>query len=216
MNPTYAFISDEIQWGNAPSWAAFIVATIAASLAYGAFLREQRRDLINSEIRLREQANKVAAWWDPTQVDGYHVVIRNASELPVEDVEVIASYVEEVTHSYKTNRSALPFTLTHTGPHIYLDASGAPVLPPGESLVVELEISREEAPEVSLVLSFRDAQGVQWKRSGGELVANEEKPQPIWFRPFTGESAYRLAKPIVATVVVTIGLTQIVREMFFN
>lgn len=190
MNHTYAFISNDIKWGTAPSWAAFIVATIAAGLAYGAFRREQRRDRVNAEIRLREQAAKVAAWWDTKGEDfGYFVVLKNASELPVEGVTVAALHSRPVDASGRKIVQRVPIRPEQSGSALNLDSREFAVIPPGESETFELDIDMHEGREVFIDLTFRDAQGIEWKRSRGKLTANDEKTQPIWFRAFNADSA---------------------------
>lgn len=186
MTSTYAFISDAIQWGNVPSWAACIAATIAALLAYGAYRREQRRDHVNAEIRLREQANKITAWWDPDADAGYWVVIKNASNLPTDDVTVVASRPRgEGGSSRPRPRSALRMIGDFIG------SVTVAVIPPEESRRVQIHVKGEFGvvawDDIELTLTFRDAQGIQWRRSRGELVANEDETQPAWYNVFRND-----------------------------
>ena len=210
MTSTYAFISDAIQWGNVPSWAAFIVATIAALLAYGAYRREQRRDHVNAEIRLREQANKITAWWDSDADAGYWVVIKNASNLPADDVTVVASHPREEGRTSRTRpRSALRMIGDFIG------SVTVAVIPPEESRRVQIHVKGDVGVfawvDVELALTFRDAQGIQWRRSRGELVASEDESQPAWYNVFRNDPRSGV-KAVIGCLLVVAGSVAMVAE----
>lgn len=163
MTATAGIPWDAIQWGNAPSWAAFVTAAIAAVLAMAAFRREQRRDQVAQQIRLQEQANKVAAWranWKRAGLIENGVRVRNASDLPVDAVLVVIGSPEGQGQFVRI-----------------ID-----VIPPGET--IDVPFGRDDKPYGRVRIGFTDAQGVTWVRMNGKLTVDDDKTQPSWYRAF--------------------------------
>jgi hypothetical protein len=80
----------DIDWGNAPSWLAVTAASVAAGLT-------AQNVRVDVQDRRQRQAELVAAWWGVTE-DARRLGmpwsesgawLRNASSLPVYDVDVI-------------------------------------------------------------------------------------------------------------------------------
>lgn len=155
----------DVDWGNAPSWGALVAAIVAASFA-------GRNVLVDRHDREREQAAKVAAWWAVRDVrvdqrfgiivTEYGAWLRNASEVPVYDVEVKWLYGERV---YASERM--------------------PLLPPqAETVFLEIPKSSEASDDsktlgaidevdggLAVRLTFRDSAGKVWHRSEhGRLI----------------------------------------------
>lgn len=95
-----------VQWGDVPTWVsaagtvmALIFAAVAAVMAKRVYTIESRRDQQNEidrrerdEQKRAEQASRVSAWYAAEKAESgeltWGAVIRNASELPVYDVNV--------------------------------------------------------------------------------------------------------------------------------
>ncbi|MGY1855474.1 hypothetical protein [Modestobacter sp. SYSU DS0290] len=168
----------DVDWGNAPSWAAFGTAIIAARYAAGAYRREERRDRVNAELRLREQATKFSAWADllpeeressgrVVKSERYALTLRNSSDEIIENVvcDFLPKGKDDVLH-----------TVTYT------------LVAPGgrEEVALPYELLVQQ-PDVRA--SFVDGKGITWIRFRGRLDAStaDGVRQPVWWRAYEYE-----------------------------
>lgn len=165
----FASIGSTIDWGNAPSWAAFATAVIAALIAVGAYQRERRRDRIAWQARVAAQAAKFAGWimGDRTTTNLY---LHNASDLPIFNVNVWFWQMDWNTH---TTLEAAFDSFNHL--------EDQAVVAPGETVhktLVGFDVAQE------ITVTFTDAQGVLWSRHKGTLQPHEGpgEKQPPWFQ----------------------------------
>lgn len=172
-----------MEWGTVPAWVTAAAAGLALIFAAGAYRREGRRDHVNAELRLREQANKVAAWEDvlwaddviehdptgeqsPVREERFVVQIRNSSDLPIERVlaDLVDDATGEVLHTARTR-----------------------LVKPETTESIDLPSSLF-ALDFAVRLRFMDAQGVSWERWGGTLEPESDRSkQPAWWRSFEYE-----------------------------
>lgn len=162
------------RWGTGPdtlpgwiealsTFAAFIAAVIAVRYTKRVFEIEQKRDERLDEDRRSAQASTVAAWvgiktihiekerdsWRPARdVEQYGYFLRNASELPVTNLE------------FRTGKMLESF-------------ESLDVLPPGdEPLFIRLDqnvvndFTNDGVESPPVTLSFTDAAGHRWIRDG--------------------------------------------------
>ena len=136
-----------IDWGDFPTWAAFLGAVLAVlvslrSIRHSFAVEREARTARELDQR-RAQAVSVAAWRDLGQgTDKRHpVVIRNGSDAPVYGAYLIGSLVKGALHSW----------------------AKVGTIPPGAFCLWFMD---DEQPHVGVAvgLVFRDAQGNEWTR----------------------------------------------------
>ena len=175
----------DIDWGNAPSWAAFAAGVTAATFAVQAYRREGRRDRIAEDLRLREQSGKVGAWLVRVNTEEVTVHCLNLSDLPVTDVFVVIWGVE---FDYETGTAGetveqyeRQFANWRPGynQELKFSRSDKPPAPIADSFS-EADDLRSESDGVviryvdrklkwSIVCEFFDAQDLHWRRKDGRL-----------------------------------------------
>lgn len=147
--------------GDVPTWLATVGAGVAALFAYRAYKIESARDEMHALRLKEEQAASIAIWADrlpnpytdaPGELECFR--LRNASQLPVHDVRVLA----------------FAFTWPNTEdvqPRSYFDVGTVPPNDKPELHMVEISQS------VSYVyaLQFRDAAGNIWHRDRRGILA---------------------------------------------
>lgn len=183
-------------WGDFPSWIiaitttlAFAAAAIAARVTYRLYKVEAGRDETAAgdrearrEAERRVQANKVAAWFHSEQdaVSGtgkallvtWGAVVRNASDLPVLDVKVTFSIVQD---------------LGTKAPWQPVQAAGLLeriiVIPPGDERFIAIpdeigELAAKIGSDSHVVsIEFSDAAGNRWERNPrGVLIDLSARP----------------------------------------
>ncbi len=165
------------QWGDVPTWInaitttfALVAAAVAAMVAYRLYQIESSREARTAEDResvaegrRRAQANKVAAWFDSKDAASkvWGAVIRNASDLPIFDIQV---------------RFVFNFELWSGGPRDNMEAEDAEqlirVLPPSVDRFIEMPESYRRITEgyefdikLHMVeIEFTDAASNRWLR----------------------------------------------------
>lgn len=152
----------DVDWGNAPAWAALVAASLAAGFA-GRNVWHDRRD------RLQQQARKVAAWWGlsndatfrgfPRRGSGAWLL--NASDVPVYDVVVEWLHCGRVVE--KRSRRVLPPSAEPEFVGI-LKAYSAGDTEAAERYQKVLDAIGEVEDGFDVRLSFRDAGGRRWTR----------------------------------------------------
>ncbi|WP_146099678.1 hypothetical protein [Kineococcus xinjiangensis] len=164
----------DLDWGNLPSWGAFLAASIAVTLAAGAYKREGQRDQLKQRLAIQEQASKVGAWIARV-VEGRAVEARllNRSDLPVTNMEV---WVEAKLKPGLTGRTGPPIisNLGHT----------IPVLEPKDDKTATMNLpagTTEESYDFRVTSTFTDALGIKWRRTPDSLEPDGEN-QPSWHR----------------------------------
>ena len=162
-----------VDWGDFPTWVSSVTTTLAL-VAAGIVVkieldrdrvREEERQALGVKSEQADQADRVAAWFDPR--DGLNLVrFRNATDLPVYDVVL---------------------TITPSGSSGFR-AEFIPLIPPGlediqppgpcsEFLRAHSEHLGAEAKDAYLrrthvVIEFRDAAERRWRRNAnGTLEA---------------------------------------------
>lgn len=175
MTPHHASIGSTIDWGNAPSWAAFGTAVIAATLGWGAYRREKRRDRIADQARVREQASKFAGWIE-SDASETRLYLRNASDLPIVNVTAWFYQMDWLTETTLKEATRNPTYI-----------SSFDVVAPGATLELN-DLRFKVAQEISL--TFTDAQGVLWARHKGSLDPYQPpgQRQPRWFEAIKWET----------------------------
>lgn len=156
-----------IDWGNVPSWAAFLAASTAAIFTWRALVRERRRDAQRQKDSRRSEAERFGAWIGrdesfQSQFEGdFHVKLRNASEQPIYDVRFQILNLRE--------------------PRDKAFTASLPVVPPADKaqdfrlgpdmqsrlrvITQQTQALRESSPGFGLEVSFRDSAGRRWRRS---------------------------------------------------
>jgi hypothetical protein len=181
------------EWVSATSTAgALIAASFAAWYAAGAFGVERIREDRWQQEQRASQASLVAAWTRPTlrmvaagelnveAITGVTVWLRNASQVPVTQIEFELFHVRQVAPG---RGGALLTSLVFKQ---HLD-----VLPPGDR-PMELQITDPGvldelssswsldmpwAPELRIVLRFQDSAMRRWRRSTSGILSEEDLPQ---------------------------------------
>ncbi len=178
----YASIGSTIDWGNAPSWAAFGTAVIAAGFAAGAYQRERRRDRIAWQARIGAQAFKFAGWITGDR-EATQLYLHNASDLPIYNVNVWFWQMDWFTHT----------TLAEAFEN-FNELHGEDVVAPGETIHKALP-GFDVAQEITV--TFTDAQGVLWSRHKGSLQPDGApgKKQPVWFQEIHWNRADETSNP---------------------
>ncbi|WP_157874030.1 hypothetical protein [Kineococcus radiotolerans] len=170
----------DIDWGNAPSWAAFAAASIAATFAARAYRREERRDRLKTTLEIREQASKVGAWVEKNQGSDLVVRIMNTSDLPVTQARLRVHVTWEPCSAYRFH------TVRHDGVRVgsgYEDFELGTLSPKHDQMFpvsLEAELALATARSATLELQFDDAQGVSWTRDNGRLESVKLGLQPEW------------------------------------
>ena len=159
-----------INWGDVPTWVSAvttITATAGAGWAayatWGVLKLERTRDEEAAKVNRQQLANGVSAWLDyeaGNLTNEYGLEIRNMSGQPISSFEVIVHVDHEgdiVVHRRR-------------------------IVPPGEDRV---PVSREAFhairkhlgvkmsdlfSSVGIILTFRDAAGVEWRRTESGLL----------------------------------------------
>jgi hypothetical protein len=171
-------------WGDVPTWLAFIAAVAAGIAAVFLYKTELERDRIaaadrraQAEEARRSQANKVAAWYvartatygDNVRLPGFMLfgaMIRNASDLPIYDVYVT---FYQVTHSSVAGK----WGVIEVAPA----KLALRVVPPGETELVNAPETMGAGDQQRFVvgIEFRDAAGGRWERDAmGQLRPNDK------------------------------------------
>jgi len=152
----------DVDWGNAPAWAALATASLAAGFA-GRNVWHDRRD------RLQQQASRVAAWWglsnDPTfrgfPRRGSGAWLLNASDVPVYDV--VVEWLHNGGVVEKRSRRVLPPSGEPEFVGI-LKSYGSDDTEAAERYQKVSEAIAEVEDGFDVRLSFRDARGRHWTR----------------------------------------------------
>ncbi len=169
----------DVDWGNAPSWGALIAAVIAASFA-------GRNVLVDVKDRQRAQAGQVAAWWGKSKMvsseggalpsrtrEFFGAWVRNASEVPVYDVEVVWLY-EGKRHTARTVRMLPPNEQSdfYPMPHDKDPQSPWDDLSPEEKVMAAIDAT---AGGLDVEVSFRDSEDRKWRRSPSGALTRVKK-----------------------------------------
>ena len=158
-------------------WITLLAAISAAIFAYRALRRESRRDRIADETRLKEQARKFSAWFtyenqvtSRGDITGASVTVKNASELPIENV--IAWFW------YGTRHEDVPFAQVAAGNDPIIVFGTVP--PRAE----RCQIQHYDVAKLGLNLSltFSDQQGNRWVRHGGLLERETSAHHPTYVK----------------------------------
>ncbi|WP_244872184.1 hypothetical protein [Catellatospora sp. TT07R-123] len=182
---------------EAPNWISAVATVIGSIGTVGALIatyrllrREADRDAITAQDRQGRQAEESArqarliSGWHSTRYDVTEEVyehgafIRNASELPIYDVQV---FWRRVMTDDQTFEAAWA--------NVWIYHIEIPVLPPAkEPLYQEMWapnysffnlLEREGYPKLAVEIEFRDAAGRCWRRDhGGDLSAVTETKRP--------------------------------------
>lgn len=192
-----------VNWGDVPTWVsaiaaigALVAAIVAGRTAKRIFLLELARDKDATEEKKRSQATHISAWakWTKTNV-GHNLpmlIIRNASDLPVYDVQF--DLVDQL--------------------NVVLSSEHQDVLAPSEqpvelALVISADrragLSEAKGQSLRVRLSFRDSSGTAWMReTDGSLYqvvsdasARERRPQRSQSGPVMLENKPDLVVPPV-------------------
>lgn len=192
-----------LSWGDIPTWVlaittllAFLAASFAGLVAYDLFTIEAKRDLEAAGQRLRDeaerearreadrrvQANKVTAWFDfydsledNLPISTWGAVVRNASDLPILDVQVRIYWVID-----PGDGSPWTADLRYESPDRFR------VLPPGQSRHSNLpQDIRDMEPECNdqtylVAIDFTDNSGARWTRDArGALAEAKQTDTPV-------------------------------------
>lgn len=171
-------IRQALDFGDVPTWLATVGAFIAAYFALRAFQAEQDRDERQEQADNRAQAEKVAAWVatvDDTRHPGIPgwtagFVIRNASELPVYDVDVTL-FAGGDSWAVSIIRVLPPGTEEYPVP--------APMIANLTETVDEDLQSSDIVEMTSVILRFRDASGRLWSRDTSGVLAPSQPAVPF-------------------------------------
>lgn len=174
-----------LEWGDVPTWlsslggiGALIAASIAAKASLNVLRIESDRDKDADERAQRAQADLVAAWLtteDETDWNAWHLCVINESKIPIfEFVVDILSTADDEAYFYEdvtVNEDNI------TRRHL-------PVVGPGRTSIPIPELLEDLTEEESLEqlgflhssvgvssthevwITFRDAAGIRWVRSG--------------------------------------------------
>lgn len=169
--PLPGFHGRSYRLGQRPAWFAAVAAAIAGSLALSSFRREQRRDKVAQELRLREQSSKFSGWLEERNHQTI-LHLKNASELPIEQVNGWFWSGEPYGQTFNDVLEK------------YCEMTWDRVVPPGTLLSRPLDF---DATDDNFSLSFTDAQGIFWVRHNGTLETATYKTQPRWYQAFDFE-----------------------------
>lgn len=178
-------VADFPAWWEATSTAAaFAAATLAAVYAATTFERERSRDEERELQRRQEQASLVAAWVGELAphssstgpvpiatggVSAVRVQLRNASALPVENVEIRVE-LTEILASGATMSQDLPLHILDVLPPD--DRPLAYVVPVPARHGAGMKVRAQTVDWSARVdLSFLDATGIGWTRKAGHPLA---------------------------------------------
>ncbi|GAB4049689.1 hypothetical protein GCM10028775_19110 [Catellatospora paridis] len=168
-----------VDWGDAPTWLAFLAASLAGFTAYKVYGVESRRDETAAKLQaqrdddaIRSQASVVAAWYTRRAYEvtapgagtetrhGWGVAIANGSGVPVYDVQVDFYFSSPLINDGEPS-----------GPRGSVTRR---VLPPGSHFFLAKESMLRDVDDRSLYLvslKFRDSSNRRWMRTvTGELL----------------------------------------------
>ncbi len=159
-----------IDWGDVPTWLAFIGAALAVFYTRRTLLIEQARDEERREDQRREQAAKFAAWCtdrarrDELQWHG-GLILRNASEVPVYDVSVTFHLRGTERRGERYTRGVVP-----PGEHYAFDVDSTGMFTLISENAYGVQTFMEDWDEYLPEVTFTDAAGHVWSRNvRGEL-----------------------------------------------
>lgn len=186
----HTWTADHIDWGDAPTWLAFIAAFAAAIYTGRALQRERNRDAAATVEQKRRQATQISAWADASAGQATwsllaHVAVLNLSEQPVTRVRVILT-VDQVEHLVDELRvlppgsrevrlsdtvvdAVLP-TITETNPPEQAALYGAGFI------VLDWA---DRFRDLAVSIEFTDAAGVRWLRDEDGLREIDTAPHLV-------------------------------------
>lgn len=172
----WEWLAHTVQWGNAQellTWlvagAALFFAAKAANAAKNAEIRQNEQIQEIRSDKVREQANRIAAWPTIAQTGSQVVMIRNASDLPVHNFHIVIG--GKGWPRYTEVKKVLPPT---TSPVILTNDANDQILLRSPSLSIE---------DYSVSYGFRDAAGRYWIREPNEDVHESDKAAlSRWYR----------------------------------
>lgn len=165
-----------MNWGDVPTWLGALVTAAALIAAFKVYKIESDRDARAATERReqfqaerRAQADKVAAWYayfrpqyssapmTAFREQGWAAFIRNASDLPIYDVEIDFYYV-------------IPNAPPGNVPSRRGSSDQIPVVPPQEETYIKTpsgvldQVDAESKANHSVAIEFRDTAGARWRR----------------------------------------------------
>lgn len=155
-----------IDWGNVPSWLAFIAAGTAVMFTWRALSRERKRDADRHEDDRKKQAEQFGAWIGrdasaQSKFEGdFHIKFRNTSGLPVYDVKFRILNLRE--NSSQLFADELPLVAPAAKEQDYRLNPGT--LSQLHIILQQSQIRKEPSVGYGLEVTFRDSAGRRWRR----------------------------------------------------
>jgi hypothetical protein len=151
-------VIDAIAWGSLPEWIAAIGTVGALAVALVLLKAELDDARLRRGEEVRAQARRVLAWIEYTG-DHPEVVIRNASDAPIYNVEATAT--ETAGQHFEHGRTSV---------------SRSKVLPPGDTERSEVY---EPGQWAWVNVWFTDSAENHWIRSGDGRLTKVDEPAPF-------------------------------------
>lgn len=150
-------------WAELRGWGTLAAALIAATVAVGAYRREQRRDASAKAIQIQDQATKFAGWIDADDTR-IRLFLKNASDLPIERVDVWFWEADFET-TFEDLQVQYRFWMHFR------------VVAPGQTIIKDVTDDVSEASQwLTVSLNFIDARGLAWARHSGDLNLDPTVP----------------------------------------
>lgn len=135
---------------------------------------ETDRDEVSAERAKREQASGIAAWCIRRSAEDDKLrrglLLHNSSDAPVFDIEVTSTYAPSKSHAPQP-QPTLRLTILPPGDYVVFADSTYPWTLPVERTARSVDAApiMNNPGWTVTEMSFRDAHGVRWRRTGGSL-----------------------------------------------
>ncbi|MEU6563909.1 hypothetical protein [Nocardia nova] len=159
-----------LDWGAVPAWISAVSAVSALITALGALVYARRTWNKAAEEARRKQAELVAAWVQDGSGADFRCCVRNASDLPIYDVDVVINGYGEIVVKCLAEWSASVVAPKADGPRWTILRDEAERTRGPNVVEGEIDTRGVLAHDLLAEIRFTDAAGRRWRRDDSGLL----------------------------------------------